>query len=168
MNSHPLVSIILRILMLQTVNAAVVYRLLIARRRGVLVQSPAELSYNQRGYSKARERVAGIFSLKDFGPRLVDDRIAQVIGETPSDREGSGRPREKNWEGPEPRFKKNLILNFNKPDVVDLSLDISITHSVVRGRKKRCFLCSVTRNDTKKAGRSPKVATQGKCAGLAD
>ena len=77
----------LRILMLKTVNAAVVHRFLVARRKRILPQRPADLDDDQQGHAKSSERATGLFSLKDFSRRLIDDRIAQATNEAPRDQE---------------------------------------------------------------------------------
>ena len=75
---HPLVFVLLRMVMTQTLNVALAYRMCKLLQRDQAPSRLQELPANLRGYSVPRKSPTKLFSISQFGRQLVDERIGEL------------------------------------------------------------------------------------------
>ena len=154
-SENPVISIIARLLSMRMCNAAVIYRLSLARQRNILPPSVNE-QHGTEGYASLRHKVTSCDTFGSFARRLAQE-WTEKIGATR--REDNENDCNEYISKLTPFFKRKASEQYNLGMHKAKRLNKTLRHEKVHGTPTYCVLCSWVKRGMKDG--KPKTKRKG-------
>ena len=155
-SENPVTSIIARLLIMQVCNAAVVYRLSLARQKKILPRFCEDLDSVHRGYATLRHKVTNCGTFGSFARRLAQEWAEEMENSETKDGENASVSVETKIL---PYFKRKASEHYNYGTHKARRLNKNLQRERVMATPTYCVLCSWAERGTKD-GR-PKTIRKG-------
>ena len=137
-SENPIVSVLGRLICAQINNAAVVYRLSVAKGRGLLLENNACEREMRKGYVAMRHDVARCCTFSSFARLLAKEFLATNI-QSPTEEQTSTTITKENLK---PMYMRNAVMKYNRPPDRERRLSHYSSHKRVMAKDGYCSLCS--------------------------